>query len=109
MIRVRAFNDAGKERIAENKLSHRMIELITRIETNTLTKQDKEYITRCVNDCTGYGICCIPVMGVLYDFSDILKTYVYKQQGAWHEAYACDKTTLRATICGTIDKIVEVK
>ena len=50
----------------------------------------------------------IPVMGWKFDFSDVLKTYVVKQYGQWCEYYAMDKTSLRKSIYGKVEKIVEV-
>lgn len=49
------------------------------------------------------------LMGYKYDFSPYLKKYVYKQYGQWKEAYAPNKTKLRAVIYGRIDKIIELK
>lgn len=52
---------------------------------------------------------CIKCMGWRYDFRDVLKRYVYKQHGFWYEVYAPNKTLLRKSTCGKIDKILEVK
>ena len=49
------------------------------------------------------------VMGCYYDFRPYLKRYAYKQYGWWHEVYAPNKTLLRKSTYGKIDKIVEVK
>lgn len=46
--------------------------------------------------------------GWCYDFRDQLKKYLYKQHGIWIEAYAPNKTALRHTIYGRIDKIIEL-
>lgn len=48
------------------------------------------------------------LMGYKYDFRPHLKKYLYKQYGAWSEAYAPNKTSLRRVIYGKIDKIVEI-
>jgi hypothetical protein len=109
MKQIRAFNEAGQRNIEENKLSSTLMALLDKANAGTLTRADKEYITKTINECSGYGVGCIPVMGVLYDFNDVLKTYVYKQYNHWTEARAIDKTALRATVYGRIDKILEVK
>jgi len=49
------------------------------------------------------------LQGYLYDFKPYLKNFLYKQYGSWYEAYAPNKTMLRACIYGRIDKIVEIK
>ena len=48
-------------------------------------------------------------MGYLYDLKKYLKKYIVKQYDTWHEYYAPNKTLLRKSIYGTIDKIVEIK
>lgn len=47
-------------------------------------------------------------LGWKYDFRDDLKKFVYKQYGAWSEAYALNKTNLRHLVSGRIDKIIEL-
>ena len=48
------------------------------------------------------------LMGWAYNFRPYLKKYLIKQYGQWSEYYAPNKTTLRSTIYGRIDKIVEI-
>jgi hypothetical protein len=48
-------------------------------------------------------------MGVIYDFTEFMGTYVYKQYGDWYEIAAIDKTSIRANIYGRIDKIIKVE
>jgi hypothetical protein len=48
------------------------------------------------------------LMGWAYDFKPLLKKYIVKQYGAWHEYFAPNKTLLRRSIYGTIEKIVEI-
>lgn len=48
------------------------------------------------------------LMGWAYDFRPYLKRYVVKQYDQWNEYYAPNKTSLRATIFGRIDKILEI-
>ena len=47
-------------------------------------------------------------MGWRYDVKPLLKRFVYKQYGAWHECYALNKTNLRALVYGRIDEIIEL-
>jgi hypothetical protein len=48
------------------------------------------------------------LMGWAYNFRPYLKKYVVKQYDQWHEYYAPNKTSLRATLYGRIDKIQEI-
>jgi len=48
------------------------------------------------------------LMGWYFDFKPYLKLYVINQYDNWYQAYAPNKTMLRKTIHGRIDKIVEV-
>lgn len=49
------------------------------------------------------------LMGWAYDFRPYLKKYLVKQYGDWREYYAPNKTALRKTIYGQIDRIEELK
>lgn len=48
-------------------------------------------------------------MGWEYDFREHLNRYLVKQYHAWNEYYCINKTTLRNSIFGTINEIVEIK
>jgi hypothetical protein len=72
-----------------------------------LSREEKNWITENVNHNT-YFTHSIPLSGYHFNFSDILKTYVVKQYGQWHEYRAIDKTGLRSMIYGRIERIVEV-
>ena len=50
----------------------------------------------------------VRIAGYVFDFSPLLRTFLYKQYGSWHEAKAPNKTTLRKSIYGKIDRIVEI-
>ena len=50
----------------------------------------------------------VRIAGYRYDFSPLMKTFLYKQYGSWHEAKAPNKTALRKSIYGTIDRIIEI-
>lgn len=51
---------------------------------------------------------CYKLMGYRYDFTPLLRKFLYKQYGDWREVYAPNKTMLRKVIGGRIDKIVEI-
>ena len=46
--------------------------------------------------------------GWFYDFRPFLKKYLYKQYGSWCEIYAPNKTLLRKSVYGRVDKIVQL-
>ena len=48
------------------------------------------------------------LLGWAFDFRPYMKKYVYKQYDQWHEAYAPNKTLLRRSISGRIQRIVEI-
>lgn len=50
----------------------------------------------------------VKIGGYSYDFKPLLKKYVYKQYGGWTECYAPNKTLLRKSIYGRINKIIEL-
>lgn len=47
-------------------------------------------------------------MGYVFNFQGHLKKYLYKQYGQWSEAYAPNKTMLRKSVYGRIDRIIEI-
>ena len=49
------------------------------------------------------------VMGYAFDLRPHLSKYIVKQYGRWDEYYAPNKTLLRKSIYGRIEKIVESK
>lgn len=51
----------------------------------------------------------VPLMGYRFDFSDVLRKFLVNQYGQWNEYYAPDKTSLRNTLYGTINQIVEIQ
>lgn len=79
-------------------------------DKKALTREEKNYITeechRC-RDCANNGT-YVYVMGWSIDFSDVLKGFVVKQYGEWHEYRAVDRTSLRTMLHGTIDKIINI-
>lgn len=56
------------------------------------------------NALNGY----LKLSGWMYDFREDLKKYLYKQRGEWREVYAPNKTAIRQSIYGKIDKIIEM-
>ena len=51
----------------------------------------------------------VPLMGYRFDFSDVLRKFLVNQYGQWNEYYAPDKTSLRNTLYGTFNQIVEIQ
>ena len=47
------------------------------------------------------------IAGWAFDFRPFLKRYLVKQYDSWQEYFAPNKTTLRTSISGTIQRIVE--
>jgi hypothetical protein len=47
-------------------------------------------------------------MGYRFGFEDVLKTYIVKQYGNWHEYNAPDKTSLKSIVHGRVDQIAEI-
>ena len=72
-----------------------------------LSREEKDWLTRNVNSNT-YFKSAILLQGWMFDFSDILRTYIVKQYGHWAEYKATDKTALRSFLYGRIDSIVEL-
>jgi hypothetical protein len=50
----------------------------------------------------------IKSMGYLYILKPFLKNYLVKQFDSWIEYYAPNKTLLRKSLSGKIDKIIEI-
>lgn len=73
-----------------------------------LQRAEKDWIAQNINN-NAFFKNAVPLMGYRFDFSDILRKFLVKQYGNWHEYNAPDKTSLRSFIFGRIDKIVEIK
>jgi hypothetical protein len=77
-------------------------------EKGRLNRDEKNWITQNVNgNC--YFKNAIPLHGYRFSFSDVLRIFVVKQYGSYQEYRAIDKTSLRALICGRIERIIELK
>ena len=72
-----------------------------------MNREEKDWLTEKVNSNT-YFKSAVPLQGWMFDFSDILRTYIVKQYGHWAEYKATDKTALRSFLYGRIDSIVEL-
>jgi hypothetical protein len=72
-----------------------------------LSREEKNWITENVNNNT-YFKDAVPFQGYCFGFSDVLKTYIVKQYGYYHEYRAIDRTALRAMIYGRICRIIEI-
>jgi hypothetical protein len=72
-----------------------------------LSRDDRNWLTEAVN-LNSYSKCGVPVMGWMFDFSDVLRKFWVKSYDQVAEYYAVDKTSLRKTICGSIQQIVEL-
>ena len=70
-------------------------------------REEKNWLAEQVNR-NAYFKKAIPLMGYRFSFEDVLKTFLVKQYGDWHEYNAPDKTSLRAMLYEKIDRIVEV-
>lgn len=73
-----------------------------------LTREEKDWITKSVN-CNSYFNKAIPVMGWKVDFSDVLYEFIVNQYDSYYSRWACDKTSIRNTEYGKIDRIIEIK
>ena len=73
-----------------------------------MDRAEKNWLAENVQNNT-YFRTAIPLMGYRFDFRDVLHKYLVNQYGQWNEYYAPDKTSLRNTLYGRINQIVEIK
>ena len=73
----------------------------------TLTREEKDWITREVNHNT-YFKDSILLLGYRFNFVDVLKTFVVKQYGRYTEYKGVDKTSIRSMLYGRVERIVEL-
>ena len=93
----------------ENLQGSKVYNLRLKLNNNgKLSREEKDWITEQVNHNT-YFRSAIPLLGWRFDFSDVLKTFLVRQYGRWTEYRAMDKTALRKTLFGRIEKIVVEK
>ena len=60
----------------------------------------------CLHDLKRTGN--VKIMGYLYNLKPYLKLYLVKQYGEWTEVFAPNKTLLRKSTYGRIDRIIEI-
>lgn len=70
-------------------------------------RAEKNWLAENVRNNT-YFRTAVPLMGYRFDFSDVLRKFLVNQYGQWSEYYEPDKTSLRNTLYGTINQIVEI-
>ena len=68
----------------------------------TLTREEKDWITREVNHNT-YFKDSIPLLGYRFNFVDVVKQY-----GHYTEYKGVDKTSIRSMLYGRVERIVEL-
>lgn len=78
------------------------------LNNEPLTREEKNWITKEVNN-NSYFRNAIPLYGWRFDFSKVLRPFVVRQYGCWTEHYAVDKTAIRKTFFGRVEKILEIK
>lgn len=74
----------------------------------TMDRAEKNWLAENVKS-NSYFRTAVPLQGYRFDFSDVLHKYLVCQYGSWQEYHAPDKISLRATIYGRINQIVEIK
>ena len=105
IVRIYPFNDRGDVNNVKGSEAQRIADKVNNGEK--LTRQEKNWITEKVNS-NSYSKSGIPVLGVMFNFSPLLNTYVVKQYDHLQEYKAIDKTSLRANTYGRIDYIQQL-
>ena len=123
-IKIGAAKAARKNKIRMNQIAYKFVSwdvpaleslagskaYILRKRLNdggTLTREEKDWITREVNHNT-YFKDSIPLLGYRFNFVDVLKTFVVKQYGHYTEYKGVDKTSIRSMLYGRVERIVEL-
>ena len=92
----------------ENFVGAKVYEIRRKLDNGAkLTREEKNWVAEKLQS-NMYSKTAIPLMGWLFSFDDVVKKYWVKQYGQITERYAMDKTSIRATTYGKIDKIVEI-
>jgi len=104
-VTINPFNERGNVENIKGSKAYLLAEKVNNGEK--LTRDEKNWITDNVNK-NSYSKSGIPVLGVMVNFSEILKYFVVKQYGSIQEYRAIDKTSIRATTYGRIDYIHEI-
>lgn len=101
------FNPDAKSKLEDFK-GAKVYEIRKKLDNGEkLSREEKNWIAEKLR-FNMYSSTAIPLMGWLFSFSDVVKRYWVLQYGHISERYAMDKTSIRATTFGRIDKIVEV-
>lgn len=104
-VTIYPFNDRGNIENVKGSKAYQLAEKVNNGEK--LTREDKNFISeRIFSNC--YSKSGIPVLGIMFNFSAILKTFVVKQYGNIQEYKAIDKTAIRSFTYGRIDYIKEI-
>ena len=91
----------------ENLNGSRVYQLREKLNNgHKMYRAEKDWLAENVRNNT-YFRTAVPLMGYRFDFSDVLRKFLVNQYGQWSEYYAPDKTSLRNTLYGTINQIVE--
>ena len=106
LITIVPFNERGNiENVVNSKIYNIAMKLNEGLKLN---RDEKNFVTEKVNSNCFFKR-SVPLLGMRFDFSDVLKLFVVKQYGRLSEYYAIDKTSLRTHIYGTIDYIKELQ
>ena len=93
----------------ENLNGSRVYQLRKKLNNrHKMDRTEKNWLAENVRNNT-YFRTAVPLMGYRFDFSDVLRKFLVNQYGQWSEYYALDKTSLRNTLYGTINQIVEIQ
>lgn len=104
-VTIYPFNERGDVANVTNCKAYQLAAKVN--DGEKLTRDEKNWITDNVNK-NSHSKSGIPVLGVMFNFSAILKTFVVKQYGRIQEYKAIDKTSIRAFTYGRIDYIKEI-
>lgn len=80
------------------------VEPAQEITYESFTGNYDKHCSSVYNALNGY----LKIGGWCYDFRDDLKKFLVKQYGQWTEYYCHNKTLLRKSLYGTIEKIIEI-
>ena len=104
-VKIYPFNDRGN---LENVKNCKAMIIAEKLNLGIkLMPIDQIWLTEQINSNSFFKD-SVPVLGVRFDFSDFLKTYIVYQYGSIHEYKAYNKTSLRTYLYGRIDKIIEI-
>lgn len=93
----------------ENLNGSRVYQLREKLNNgHKMDRTEKDWLAENVRN-NAYFRTAVPLMGYRFDFSDVLRKFLVNQYGQWSEYYAPDKTSLRNTLYGTVNQIVEIQ